>query len=85
VVTSEADAPRTVTLVAPDGCGVIVVSVAPLREVVRSPNCPDAAVRGLLRRAAGGVFLSASAPLEGWEAFARALESVSESVEAAET
>jgi hypothetical protein len=79
VVTSEASAPLVITLVSPDECGVIVVSSAPLAEVVRAPACGDVALRGLLRTVEiGGAryALSASAPAAAWGEMAAAVAQV---------
>ncbi len=85
VVTGEAGAPLQLTLVAPDECGVIVVSATPLEAPVRSPTCADAPLREELRTVEMGSVrysVSLSAPEADWEAFTRAAERVTESMEA---
>lgn len=85
VVTGEAGAPLLITLVAPDECGVIVISAAPLADVVRAPAC-DLPLRDDLRTVETGgrrYAVSASAPEAAWDDFARTLERVIASMESA--
>ena len=82
VVTGEAGAPLLITLVAPDECGVIVISAAPLADAVRAPAC-ELPLRDELRAvdiAAVRYAISASAPQATWDEFEARLGRVMASI-----
>ncbi len=83
VITSPADAPTTVTLVAPGDCALIMVSTDPSLTVPHLPNCPDTPV--LLDRRAplpsgGMVYLTGSAPTSDLTVFQPAFDRVWQSI-----
>jgi hypothetical protein len=83
IVTGEAGAPLMITLVAPDECGVIIVSAVALADVVRVPAC-DLPLRDELRTVEARdrrYAISASAPQATWDDFAQTLEHVIASIE----
>jgi hypothetical protein len=71
VVTSEVQAPLTVTLVAPDDCALIVVSTVEITDVPRSPVCQGETRAELRTLALGDVTLwvGGSAPTAQWDEF----------------
>ncbi|MDX2137584.1 MAG: hypothetical protein SF123_05770 [Chloroflexota bacterium] len=76
VVTSEVQAPLTVTLVAPDDCALIIISTAALEDMPRSPACEGETRTDLRTLTLNGVrlWVGGSAAATGWLAFVRVYE-----------
>ena len=86
VITSPADAPPSVTFVAPGDCGLVIVSSAPLDSVPTSPACADADFTVDQREVPLGdatVTVAASAPDAEWTALQAVMDRIARSVRVA--
>jgi hypothetical protein len=85
VITSQAGAPPSVTLVAPGDCALIVVSSTPIEAPPTSSACAEQDIETISRTitlASGEIALAGSAPAAEWEPFLAAFEQVAASISA---
>lgn len=79
VITSQAGAPPSVTLVAPGDCALIVVSSTPIEAPPTSSACAEPDIE-TISRTVGDISLAGSAPAAAWEPFLAAFEQVAASI-----
>lgn len=79
VITSQAGAPPSVTLVEPGNCVLIVVSSTPIETPPTSSACGEPDIE-TISRMVGDISLAGSAPAAEWESFLAAFEQVAASI-----
>lgn len=81
VITSQAGAPPSVTLVEPGDCALIVVSSTPIETPPTSSACAEPDIE-TISRMVGDIALAGSAPAAAWEVFLTVFEQVTASISA---
>lgn len=79
VITSQAGAPPSVTLVEPGNCALIVVSSTPIETPPTSSACAEPDIE-TISHMVGDITLAGSAPAAAWEPFLVTFEQVAASL-----